>query len=361
MIRTRRPRLPACAAHIMPAAPAPITTTSNASKDCPTHLRQSRTISTPLGQSETPRCPAARIVAMVGVPFDGETRLMTDTDRFEADLVWPLWNGEDFAATFADEAGASDLVLSDVAAPALFGYRPAWPNGQAVIVMAGGGYTQLVIGKEGVDVARWLASLGFVAFVLAHRFPNATTSPQAPVDDAFEALRLIRARSAELGIDKVGVVGLSSGGHLAACLIARYPTAWTQPSSPNASHAARPDFLVVGYGPISTNAKGRTIIPDKPPLPPVEKQALYDAAQPDAQMIAEPPPTFIVYAGNDPIVPVRNAVRLYDALQERGALAELHIFADAPHGFALREPDLPVGAWPRLCEAWLTQIGVRIT
>ena len=77
-------------------------------------------------------------------------------------------------------------------------------------------------------------------------------------------------------------------------------------------------------------------------------------------MIANPPPTFIVYAGDDAVVPVRNAIRLYDALCERDATAELHIFAEAPHGFALREPDLPVGAWPSLCTAWLAQIGVRI-
>ena len=60
------------------------------------------------------------------------------------------------------------------------------------------------------------------------------------------------------------------------------------------------------------------------------------------------------------MVPVRNAVRLYDALLERDGTAELHIFADAPHGFALRGKDLPAGAWPSLCEAWLRQIGVRI-
>jgi acetyl esterase/lipase len=228
--------------------------------------------------------------------------------------------------------------------------------------MAGGGYTQLVIGKEGVEVARWLASLGFTALVLAHRLPCAATSAQAPVDDASEAMRMIRARSKDLGgISRVGAVGLSSGGHLAACLAANYPSSWTAPDSDHQAYSARPDFLVVGYGPISTNAKGRTIVADKPPLPPPEKQALYDTLQPDAHLAADPPPTFIVYAGSDAVVPVRNAVRLYDALIEHDATAELHIFADAPHGFALREKELPAGAWPSLCEAWLRQIGVRIT
>ena len=149
----------------------------------------------------------------------------------------------------------------------------------------------------------------------------------------------------------LGVIGLSSGGHLAACLAARYPAAW------GTAEAQRPDVMVIGYAPVSTNAKGRTIVPDKPPLPPVEKQALYDALQPDAQLLPDPPPTFIVYAGNDPVVPAINAQRLHDALRDAGGSSELHVFADAPHGFALDTPDRPVSLWPRLCEAWLRQVG----
>ena len=122
----------------------------------------------------------------------------------------------------------------------------------------------------------------------------------------------------------------------------------------NVSH--RPDFLIVGYAPISTNATGRTIIPNKPPLPPPEKQALYEAMQPDVQLLDSPPPAFIVYAANDAVVPVENAYRLHKALQEKGGAAELHVFADAPHGFALREKELPVGKWPELCAQWLATL-----
>ncbi|MEO8017394.1 MAG: alpha/beta hydrolase fold domain-containing protein [Pseudomonadota bacterium] len=190
----------------------------------------------------------------------------------------------------------------------------------------------------------WLASLGFHAFVLAHRFPCASFGSQAPVDDAIEAMRQIRARAAEFGVDPrgIGVCGLSSGGHLAACLVRQRVGA-----------DSRPDFLIVGYAPISTNATGRTVIPDKPALPPPEKQALYEAMQPDAQLIDNPPPVFIVYAANDAVVPVQNAYRLHRAWIDKGGKAELHVFADAPHGFALREKTLPVGKWPELCAAWL--------
>ncbi|KQM99057.1 esterase [Sphingobium sp. Leaf26] len=267
-----------------------------------------------------------------------------------ADIVWPLHGAASGAFTLEDGAAPPEqAVVTTVDSPVLLGYAPESPNGRAMLILGGGGYTALMAGREGVQVARWLTALGYHAFVLIHRFPHAGTGPSAPLDDALAAMAMIRASA--LAPNGLGVVGLSSGGHLAACLIAGYPAAWgsTQPQ--------RPDILVIGYAPISTNAKGRTIIADKPPLPPLEKQALYDALQPDAQLLADPPPTFIVYAGNDPVVPVANAHRLHGALKAAGSSPELHIFADAPHGFALDTPDQPVSLWPRLCEAWLRQVG----
>ena len=298
-----------------------------------------------------------------------------DQPRFGETFSWPLWDAAQGvgSSAFADDftlEGPSDalgdVVVGEVHRPCCFSYAPEKPNGRAALVLAGGGYTKLVVGKEGFEIARWLAALGYYAFVLVHRFPsaafavNSLCGAQAPVDDAIEAMRQIRARTPELGIDRrgVGVVGLSSGGHLAACLVSNYPQNWVAPHSAFAEHDWRPDFLVVGYGPISTNAIGRTIVANKPALPPPEKQALYDAIQPDAHLIDRPPPAFLVYAADDPIVPVDNARRLHAALEAKGASTELHIFAHAPHGFALREPDLPVGLWPTLCEKWLRQIGM---
>lgn len=275
-----------------------------------------------------------------------------------ADTVWPLGDDPSIggAVTFADPAATPEAaIVTAVARPILLGYAPAQPNGRAMLVLGGGGYTQLMAGREGVQVAQWLAGLGYHAFVLIHRFPNAEHGVAAPLDDAREAMRRVRASGHADG--GLGVVGLSSGGHLAACLAAEYPEEWASPATRYLEQATRPDALVIGYAPISTNAKGRTIVADKPPLPPAEKQAMYDRLQPDAQLAVDPPPAFIVYAGNDAVVPVENARRLHAAWTVAGAAAELHIFADAPHGFALDTPDLPVSIWPRLCEAWLRQIG----
>ncbi|KQM68156.1 esterase [Sphingomonas sp. Leaf17] len=272
-----------------------------------------------------------------------------------AQTVWPLW-ADAASVTFDDGTAAPDVaIVTAVNQPAVLGFHPLVPNGRAMLVIGGGGYTALMAGREGVQVARWLTGLGYHAFVLLHRFPNAANGVAAPLDDAREAMRLIRAHG--LASAGLGVVGLSSGGHLAACLAAAYPDDWTPPVSRHPDQATRPDVLVIGYAPVSTNAAGRTIVADKPPLPPVEKQAMYDRLQPDAQLLPSPPPAFIVYAGNDPVVPIENARRLYAAWQATGGAADLHIFADAPHGFALDTRGQPVALWPMLCAAWLRQTG----
>lgn len=273
-----------------------------------------------------------------------------------ADLVWPLWNAPSGDFTLqSGESAAESAVVTAVAAPVLLGFAPQQPNGRALLVVGGGGYTALMAGREGVQVARWLNALGYHAFVLIHRFPNAQQGCAAPLDDAREAMRMIRGSGvAPVG---VGVVGLSSGGHLAACLAAAYPSEWAERASAHGVGVTRPDVMVIGYAPISTNAHGRTIIADKPPLAPPEKQALYDFLQPDRQLLLDPPPAFIVYAGNDPVVPAENARRLHAAWASAGGQAELHVFADAPHGFALDTKGLPVSIWPQLCEAWLRQVG----
>ncbi len=283
------------------------------------------------------------------------------TNYLGEDFSWALWSESDAreSLVFQDpNAPVHNRDIVDVHQPRVFAYLPKRPKGHAALVLAGGGYTKLVIGYEGVELAQWLCSLGLHAFVLAHRFPCARFGVQAPVDDAIEAMRQIRARAGEWGLDTngIGVLGLSSGGHLASCLVSRYPADWRAPESPNAHVSSRPDFLIVGYAPISTNASGRTVIPNKPPLPPPEKQALYEAMQPDVQLLETLPPAFIVYSGNDDVVPVENAYRLHRALLAKGGYAELHVFADAPHGFALREKNLPVAKWPELCAKWLQSI-----
>lgn len=280
-------------------------------------------------------------------------------ELFAADNAWPLWDGQRiegaFDVTLAN--GIDQAVVHSVERPWLFHYKPkSSSNGRGILILGGGGYVELMVGREGVQVASWLTSLGFDAFVLVHRFPNAKSAPQAPVDDARRALNIIA--SERLSKSGLGICGLSSGGHLGATLLAEYPKSWTSPEA--SATIPKINFAIIGYGPISTNAKGRTITPNKAALPPAEKQELYDVVQPDVQ-ISTAPPTFIVYSGSDPVVPVVNAYRLAEGITKVGAKVELHVFADAPHGFALDTVGLPVSKWPILCEAWLEQNGLLQT
>ncbi|PBP22575.1 putative twin-arginine translocation pathway signal sequence domain protein [Diplocarpon rosae] len=283
---------------------------------------------------------------------------MTTLVPFGADLAWSLWDSQPLEGAFTlqahDEPKHTNGVITDVSRPWLFGFKSPNPCGRSIMIMGGGGYVELMVGREGVAVARWLTTIGFHAFVLVHRFPTAKTGAQAPVDDARRSLRLIQ--DSGLAAKGLGVLGLSSGGHLAAAMLAAYPASWTYP---NASETTpKPDFAIIGYGPISTNAVGRTIIKDKAPLAPPEKQELYNLVQPDVQLVSPAPLSFVVYSGNDPIVPIVNAYRLSEGISKAGGVVELHIFADAPHGFGIDTPDLPVSKWPMLCEEWLKQNGL---
>lgn len=263
---------------------------------------------------------------------------------------WGLSGAAAGAFTLADQHGSADAaIVTAVTESALlrFAASVAETAPAAMLVIAGGGYTRLMIGREGVQVARWLNGLGIDAYLLIHRFPGPADDPSTPLSDAAAAMSVIATR----GHSAIGVLGLSSGGHLAAALLAEPPGGWSIPP------VRRPDVAIIGYAPISTNAAGRTVVPNKPPLEPAQKQALYDLLQPDAHLRADPPPTFIAYSANDPVVPVANALRLHQALSANGGSVELHVLADAPHGFALDTTAGPVTQWPALCAAWLRQAG----
>ncbi|KAH4066007.1 hypothetical protein HBH98_085690 [Parastagonospora nodorum] len=284
-----------------------------------------------------------------------------------AEEAFPLWDQGPIDDAFdlttpKNDDDVAQAVVPSVNRPWLFRYdaKNSQRNlSKAVLILGGGGYVELMAGREGYQVAEWLRSLGYHAFVLIHRFPNERTGAQAPLDDARRALRMIR--NSGFAREGLGICGLSSGGHLAASLLSEYPSVWTERRAPDEENSdlslPELDFAIIGYGPISTNAKGRQIIADKQPLEPPEKQQLYDIVQPDVQLTSAVPPTFIVYSGNDPVVPVVNAYRLAEGITKTGASVELHVFADAPHGFALDTIGMPVSKWTRMCEEWLKQGG----
>ena len=204
-------------------------------------------------------------------------------------------------------------------------------NGAAMVVAPGGGHSQLVIDKEGWQVADWLNKNGIAAFVLKYRLARAVgshyTVPGDALADASRAMRMVRSRATEWGIDpnRIGFIGFSAGGELAALMETRFDAGSSSAGDPIDRVSSRPDFAVVVY----PGFKPGTIA--------VPKNA---------------PPTFLVCADDDPSHVV-TTVNLYLDLHKQGISSEMHIYASGKHGFGLKVTNLPVATWPDRLRDWM--------
>lgn len=232
-------------------------------------------------------------------------------------------------------------------------------NGTAVIVCPGGGYSHLAFKKEGVNVAEWLNSIGVAAFVLKYRLPSDSIMKNksiGPLQDAQEAIRMVRRNAKRWNIDpdKIGVMGFSAGGHLAASLC----TLYNQKVYDSDTTSARPDFSILIYPVISMEPnithKGsrRNLLGSNPPSSEVEHFSC------DLQVNKDTPPAFIVLAEDDKVVPVENSINYFTSLKKFNIPAELHIFQKGVHGFGLAKNDGTESDWTRLCENWLKAMGL---
>ncbi len=239
--------------------------------------------------------------------------------------------------------------ITNVSKPTLSVFRPDKDKdtGTAVIVCPGGGYNFLAWAHEGEDVAAWLNSIGVTGIVLKYRVPRRPDQPQGmpPVgalQDAQRALSLVRSKANEWKIDphRIGILGFSAGGHLAAWASTRfdkraYKATDTWPLDDIDKVDCRPDFAVLIY-------PGGLVRVEKSDEIRVRKEC---------------PPMFLVHASDDPITP-ENSVQMYLALKRAGVPAELHIYASGGHGFGLRPSNKPCSTWPKRCEEWLQSQGL---
>lgn len=220
-----------------------------------------------------------------------------------------------------------------VHSPSVFVFLPPpeRANGMAMIVAPGGGHSQLVMDKEGYQIANWLNAQGIAAFVLKYRLARAPgsnyTVPDHALADASRAMRLVRSRAGEWHIDplRVGVIGFSAGGEVAALLETRFSRGQDGATDPVEQMSSRPDFAVLVY----------------PGFRPGTVTVPRDA-----------PSTFLVCANDDPSH-VITTVNFYLDLEKQGVSSELHIYAAGGHGFALREKTKPVASWPDRPREWL--------
>jgi len=241
--------------------------------------------------------------------------------------------------------GGRPLVhLGNVSVPTLTLFAPKGTNtGAAVVVFPGGGYNILAIDLEGTEVCDWLTARGITCVLLKYRVPRTGPYPksEAALQDAQRAVGLVREHAAEWNVNprKVGVLGFSAGGHLAAAVSTHYATRLYPRVDAADDLSCRPDFAVVVY-------------------PGYLAQADKDFAfTPDIPVTKETPPTFLVQAEDDP-VHVENAVEYFLALKKAGVPAELHVYAQGGHGYGLRRTELPVTRWPELVDVWLKTIGI---
>ena len=225
-------------------------------------------------------------------------------------------------------------------------------TGAGVLILPGGGYQMLTVPGEGAEPARFFLSRNVAAFVLRYRHGPRYHYPTTLLD-AQRALRLIKSRAKEYRIDpdKVGVLGASAGGHLAAMLATLYDSA-PLPAAPYMpdpidSLNARPAFALLEYPVIDLTEDATTHRGSRTNLT-QDNPALYAPLSPQLHVTKQTPPAFLVHGTNDRLVPVRNSLLFYQACVAAGVPAEMHILDNGPHGFGMGTgiDDATVQEWP---------------
>jgi len=239
-------------------------------------------------------------------------------------------------------------------------WSPARTNGTAVLVAGGGGYRSIALGTESWPAARWLNEQGITAFVLSYRLPGEgwTDGPLAPLQDAQRALRLIRARAGQFGVDgtRVGVLGFSAGGHLMGLSTTRSAFRSYEPIDEIDGLSARPAFAALIYpiitlrAPYDDTITRRMLIGDRPSSSNVTLWSV------ETHVEANCPPVFLVQAKDDPISDPANTLIMEQACERAEVPVELHQLAAGGHGFGMGRAGTPTAAWPGYFAKWLSAI-----
>ncbi|MBN2137962.1 MAG: alpha/beta hydrolase [Sedimentisphaerales bacterium] len=243
--------------------------------------------------------------------------------------------------------------------PKLTIYLPpeAKANGAAIVICPGGGYGALAMDHEGHQIAAWLNSFGVAGFILEYRHRNsgAGYGHPAPLLDAQRAIRMVRARSSEWGVDpnRIGILGFSAGGHLASTAGTHFDMGDQQAKDPIDRASCRPDFMVLIYPVISlvesfTHTGSRDNL-----LGRQAEQKMLDLFSNEKQVTAKTPPAFLVHTWEDNGVPAENSVYFYLALRRAKVPAELHLYQKGGHGFGLGKGVPGTSSWPDRCRDWM--------
>lgn len=252
--------------------------------------------------------------------------------------------------------------ISNVTQPAITIYPPQKKTTDAAVVICpGGGYAILAYDHEGTELAEWFNARGMTAVVLKYRLPereNFDNVSIRPLQDAQAAIRYVRKNAEKYGLakDKIGIMGFSAGGHLAATASTLFDTQVGEITDPSVS--VRPDFSLLIYPVISfdkeiTHAGSKENLIGKTPSR--EDEIRFS---PEKQVKADTPPAFLVSTTDDWVSP-ENSIAYFLACKKNKVPVEMHIYEKGGHGYALKDRDLgPVQSWPDRMEAWLKSRGI---
>lgn len=285
--------------------------------------------------------------------------------ELRAQEFMPLWPG-------GKMPNSRGLVIKDsvaneriyrVGTPGMYAFFPSAQEnkGSAVMICPGGGYERLAYVTGGTQLAKWFNTMGVTAFVLIYRLPHSPDLVQreiGPLQDAQRAMRVVRSRAAEWRIkpEKIGVMGTSAGGHLAALLSTREDDVSAIRDSLDQISFV-PNFMilvspVISMGKFAHAGSRRFLLGENPSTELIEKYSL------ELQVTSRTPPTFLVGAFNDKSVPPANSLNFYDALLEKGVATSFHVFPQGGHAIGVGDNPGSTAFWTQLCEAWMRETGL---
>ncbi len=248
---------------------------------------------------------------------------------------------------------AKGTEQTDIPSIAMYAPKKEDQSGAAVIVCPGGAYWMLA-DHEGHDIAVWLNAHGITAFVLKYRLAPNYGYP-APILDAARAVRTVRARAGEWGIDphRIGIIGFSAGGHVASTTATHFDDGDPKANDPIDRVSSRPDLAILCYAVISMEdgvthgGSKKNLLGDAPAAD------LVKLLSNETQVTPNTPPTFLFHTADDGAVPAENALRFASALAKAKVPYELHLYANGPHGVGLAQGDPVLKTWPGLLANWL--------
>ena len=301
--------------------------------------------------------PATVLAATDGEPAAGSADRIALWPQGMAPGDKPLSQAQRIVERSSDPA-LPDRYIDHVSAPYLVVYRPAKPNGSALLVIPGGGYQRVVLDKEGTALVPALVEQGGVTlFVLRYRLPGeGRADREAALADAQRALRLIRHHAKDWGLDpqRIGTMGFSAGGHLAARLGNGFDRNVYPHSDAIDAESARPDFQLLMYPVITmrgddVHAGSRDRLLGSAP-----SDELLQHYSMQLQVRADTPATFLLHAADDEVVPVGNSLLFYNSLRSAKVSSEMHLFPHGGHGFGTRGTvGLTTAAWPQMALSWM--------